>query len=199
MYRDAVFREAVTAAVTRAEERTDAELVVVAAGRSGSYLDVALWVGVGLAMVVLAVLIYGPWDVDAALLPLDIGVPLALGVFGANRSPRLLRLLTPRRRQDRQVATAAHAAFVEEQVHGTKRRTGVLVYISDLERRVHVVPDHGVEACVPPGEWNRIRWDAKTVEGVVAGLDAAAALLSRCVPALADNPDEIPNAPRIRS
>jgi len=199
MHRDAQFREAVTAAVTRAEQRTDAEFVVVAAGRSGSYLDVALWVGVALAAVTLATLVYGPWLVDPAWIPLDLAIPFAIGAFGANRSPRLLRLLTRAARQDRQVVTAAHAAFVEEQVHGTQRRTGVLVYVSALERSVRVVPDHGIEGRVPPGEWNRIRWDARSLAGFLAGLDAAAGLLARCVPALADNPDEIPNAPRIRS
>lgn len=199
MHRDARFREAVTAAVARAEERTDAELVVVAAARSGSYRDVAIWVGVALAAVAMALVLYTPWAFDAAWLPLDVGLPLALGAVGAHRFPWLLRRLTSRARRARQVATAANAAFVEEQVHGTRRRTGVLVYVSALEGLVHVVSDHGVDACVPPGEWNRLRWQARSLEEFVAGLEAAADLLSRHLPALADNPDEIPNAPRIRS
>lgn len=199
MHRDARFREAVAAAVSRAEERTDAELVVVAAARSGSYRDVALGVGLALAALVMAVVLYAPWEFDPLWLPLDVGLPLALGAVAADRAPWLLRLLTPRARRARQVATAARAAFVEEQVHGTRRRTGVLVYVSALEQRVEVVCDHGVDACVPPGAWNELRWRARTLEELLAGLEAAGALLARYLPALADNPDEIPNAPRIRS
>lgn len=198
--RDARFREAVEAAVTAIEERSDAEIVVVAARRSGAYQDVALWAGLALGFVVLLLVVYAPWDFSATWLPLDLVAAVGLGGWMAHRSDRLLARITPRARQRRQVADAATIAFHEEQVHATRRRTGVLVYVSALEAAVHVIRDHGVDAHVPAAEWNRLRWEANDLDGFLAGLAAAGDLLARHVPAIAsDNPDEIPNAPRIRS
>ena len=101
---------------------------------------------------------------------------------------------------------AAHAAFHEEAVHGTRGRTGVLVYVSALEDAVVVLPDGGVEAHVPGAELAAIRWGEGadraapgSLEAFLAGLEALGAVLAAHVPPLeGDNPDEIPNAPRVR-
>ncbi|RME25398.1 MAG: hypothetical protein D6798_09055, partial [Deltaproteobacteria bacterium] len=97
-------------------------------------------------------------------------------------------------------------AFHQELVHATRNRTGLLIYVSALEKQVLVLPDVGLDARVPRAEWNGLAWGPASdphhphdLDHFLAGLRAVGEILARHVPALDDNPDEIANAPRIRS
>ncbi|MCB9764913.1 MAG: hypothetical protein H6739_34370 [Alphaproteobacteria bacterium] len=199
IHTDARFAEAVETAVTRLETLTDAELVVVAAPRSGSYRDVvAISAGV-VSFVFLLLAVYSPWAFSPLWLPLDLAVVGGLTAWVVARAPGLTRRLVSARRRKAQVDDAAAAAFVQEQVHGTRNRTGVLIYVSALEAEVRVLPDHGLDGRVPRGEWNRIRWHATALDPFLKGLEQVGDVLARHVPPVeGDNPDEIPNAPRVR-
>ena len=112
------FADAIEAAVTRIETTTDAELIVVAAPRSGSYRDVSfLSASIG-SLATLLLLLVVPYDVHPWFLPLDL--VLSWLFFGWVFSGRwILRWLVPRKRQRRQVSEAAHAEFHREIVHAT--------------------------------------------------------------------------------
>jgi putative membrane protein len=204
LHTDARFGEAIERAVTEAEAKTDAEIIVVAASRSGSYRDLALMVGALVSILALAFLLFSPRAYSPYFIPLDLAIVMTLATWTADRSPAFLRLVASRARQDRQVKEAAAAAFHTEAVHGTRGRTGVLVYVSAFEDRVEVIPDAGIAARVPQGEINTVRWSGDgrspgTLEQFVAGLQALGAVLAARIPALHDNPDEVANAPRIRT
>jgi len=202
---DARFVESVSAAVAEIEESTDAEVVVVAAGRSESYAAVSLLVGAGAAWLALLFLLFSPFHFSGVWMPLELPVVGGLVAWLTHRSPGLLRVLVPPGRRHAAVARAAAAAFHEEAVHGTRNRTGVLIYLSALEDRVVVLPDGGIDARVPHGEWNALRWGEKAdpkapgdLDHFLSGLRAAGTVLAKHVPALGDNPNEIPDAPRVR-
>ena len=199
IYRDERFEEAVEAAVGEAERAADAEIVVVAAGRSGSYRDLAISGGFAASLALLLVAVFSPWHFDERWLAADM-LLLALGVsWTLRRWPAALRLLSGADRRRAQVLEAAAAAFHQEQVHATRGRTGLLIYLSALEDQVAVIPDHGVAARVPQAVWNDLRWDTRHLDGFLEGLRACGAVLAEALPALdGDNPDEIPNTPRVR-
>ena len=113
--------------------------------------------------------------------------------------PAVKRALTPRAMRQREVLRAARATFVERGVHRTRDRSGVLVYISWLEREVELVVDTGVERALP-GE---VRNDAvRSLTAAISGGGAAVARqLERFAPALAaamprrdDDVNELPDA-----
>jgi putative membrane protein len=206
LHTDARFGEAIERAVHEAEARTDCEIIVVAASRSGSYRDLALAVGAVDALAALVFLLFSPVAFSPIHIPFDLVLVLVLSTWVVDRSPRLLRLFATRKRKDRQVEEAAAAAFHQEAVHGTRGRTGVLVYVSALEDRVEVIPDAGVAARVPQGELNKVRWgpnpDGRTpgdLPQFLDGLKQLGAVLGTRIPALAHTPDEVANAPRIRT
>ncbi len=200
IHTDARFADAVEQAVTRLERNTDAELVVVAAPQSGSYRDLAMGFGVGLAGLLLLGAVFAPIVWDPHWLPAELVLLFFGGAWMAERMPVLLRLLSTEERRQEQVEVAAAAAFHLDQVHATRRRTGLLIYLSALERRVEVIPDHGLDALIPRGEWNAVRWDASTLEGFLASLEKAGEVLAGHVPPQDhEDEDELPNAPRIRS
>ena len=67
---------------------------------------------------------------------------------------------------DRNVRRRAEAAFLHEEVFRTRDRTGILILVSLLERRVAVLGDAGINAAVEQKEWDSI------VAGIVAGIRA---------------------------
>lgn len=206
LHTDSRFSQAVEAAVGRMEATTDAEVVVVAAPRSGSYRDLAVIVGAVMAWLVLLFVLFSPFHFSTAWIPLELPAVAIVATWAAHTRPGLLRRLASRRRQRAQVDAAADAAFHEEVVHGTRSRTGLLIYFSALEQRVVLRPDLGLDARVPGAEWNAIRWgtgadphDPHDLDHFLAGLEAVGAVLARHVPPTGTNPNEIADAPRIRS
>jgi uncharacterized membrane protein len=84
----------------------------------------------------------------------------------------------------------------------TERNTGVLVYVLWADKAVEIVADRGIARLVEQPVWDGVcREIAKAfgagqaVEGVVAGIGHISDELARHFPPLADNPDELANAP----
>lgn len=194
------FHDAIEQAVIRIEKTTDAELIVVAAPRSGSYRDVSfLCASVG-ALLTLLLLLVVPYDVHPWFIPLDL--VLSWLFFAWVFSGRwVLRWIVPGGRQARQVAEAAHAEFHREIVHATPHRTGVLVYVSALEGRVEILADLGVEGHIPPALWGDATsaFSHDDLDTFLAGLDRLGVTLSEHIPALETDLVDLPNAPRIRA
>lgn len=199
MKHDARFSEAVASAVTEIERTTDAELVVVAASRSGNYDDVSARGAALVALLTGVLLILSPFHVQLVWWAVDV---LVVGWLAERTLRRAgpVRWLTRKARRHEQVRAAAEREFVREAVHGTPNRSGILIYVSALEGRVELIPDLGVDGMVPQAELAAVRdaLDAHTVEGFVAGLHALGEVLSRRVPSRPDSDAfDLPNEPRV--
>jgi putative membrane protein len=195
---EARFASAIEAKVTEIEKTTSAELVVVAAPRSGSYADVALAAGCTSGFLALLFLVFSPLSFSAGWLPLDFAIVALLAWYFVRNSSRLTRLLCTRARRSRQVKDAATVAFVEEAVHGTRQRTGVLFYWSELEGELFLLRDHAVDGKVPGAEWNAVPRKPRTLDEFLEVMSTCGRVLAAHLPPVGDNPDEIPNAPRVR-
>ncbi len=168
--------------------------------RSDGFLHADLIAGILAALAGLTVLLFSPRPFALVWFVID---PLLAGVLGgilASRLPAVRRALTFQRVRRRQVETAARATFVEKGVHATTGRTGVLVYISLLEREAAVIHDLGVETLATTDGWRLAVEEIE--EAVRRGEDGVAvAALMRALgdvlaPALvrgADDVDELAN------
>lgn len=193
-------KAALAQAVREVESRSSAELVVAVRPKSGSYLHADLIAGSAAAFASLAFLLFSPWEFGLFWLLFD---PLAAGLLGglaASRSPGLRRLLTPRAVRRRQVETAARSTFVENRVHRTAGRTGILLYISVLEREAVAVPDLGVETVAATESWKRTVQDIEDAvrrgeDGaqVARRITALAAVLAPSLVRGAEDVDELAN------
>ncbi|MGC6511085.1 MAG: hypothetical protein ACON4U_21895 [Myxococcota bacterium] len=192
--------------VEMAEQETHAEIVVVLAHRSGPYWSTALATSIALAYLFLLVALFSHIEVSPLVLVIELPLLMTAVAYGAYHSSSLMRQLTPKSRQHKQVKTAAHAAFYEESVGGTKNRTGVLVYLSILENRVAVVADRGVLGTIPEGELEAIRWSPDAINphtlgqlpDVLSGLSELGALCKTHLPNVGATDNEIPNTPVVR-
>ena len=135
------FREAIQAI----EKVSAAEIVVVVRPRLRRWWGGNALVG---ALVMVAVLAFQLFSEDYEFELWTIAVaPLLAAIIGAMLVELIApvdRLLTPRSLRDAFAREAAHAAFYEHGVHGTKGRTGVLVFISLHERKIRLVGDLAV-------------------------------------------------------
>lgn len=192
----------VEALVREVEAGTSAELVVVIAGKSSPYRGVIGWALGVPALVATAFFCWSPWVFDDSWIPVDVLLVSAAvaGLVGTSYGAR--RLLTPRRERDRCVALAADAAFWQEAVHATKARTGILVYVSLLERSVAVRADLAVASSVPAAAWNAalkgVQAPYSTPDEFAAAFHALGAVLAEHLPRAHDDENESPDAPRVR-
>jgi putative membrane protein len=197
----------VTRAVEEAEGNTSAEVVVAIHPQSGQYRDVDYLFGGLVALAGLLFIVFNPWTLHPAyLLPVELGVLFAIGSLGCSVCPPLRRLLTTRKRREAQSRAQAATLFVEEGVANTRARTGVLVYLSLLERQVEVIADVGITNGVQPEAWSACRFELKEIarapdvgQALLDGIARLGTVLSAPLPPGEDNPDEIPNRPRTKS
>jgi putative membrane protein len=198
-------------AVVRAESRTSAEFVCVIATESGRYEGARALVGLVAALSGLAAAdavwsaASGPssWPafVPVAVQAAGVAGGFALGEFVAARARAMKRLFVSTREMEEEVARAAAAAFVRSRVATTKERTGVLVYVSLLERRIVVLFDEAARAAAKDGFASTLC--ASAVDGLkrggradvlVAFIDAVADELAPKLPPRGRAADELPNA-----
>ena len=199
VHADTRFSEAVAAKVGELEQTTDAEVVVVAAERSGTYRDMAQMLGGLTSLVTLGVLVLLPWTVHGVLVVFDLALVWGLVAWLAS-GHRLSAHLAGAERRQAQVRQAAAAEFHLEAVHATPRRTGLLVYVSAWEGIVELIPDVGLEARIPRGRWVEAtqHLTTDTLDGFLAGLDAVGSVLAEHLPSSGPRDVTLPDAPRIR-
>lgn len=191
-------------AVTEAEKHTRAELLVVINRQSGSYADREL-----LFAVVTGVLLHSSMILseqvfpDTWLLPCTI-LAGALAFALARLLPPLRRALVTAARRQHQVLVGARNAFCALEASATRERTGLLIYVSQFEDRLFLLPDYGLESKVEPAAWQRLLEQigppsrhADLAAALEQFLRQAGDLLARAFPPGASNPDEIPNHPHL--
>jgi len=155
----------VKAAVTEAEAKISGEIVVYYSSQSADYpqakyisaLFFIFLKAIGLLVMHEFILpgtylfIFHP--VVFTLILFMAGV---FGYFAASYLPFLKQWLVKKQVMANAVRLRSHAVFTEANVHNTKHKTGILIYISELEHRVEVIGDLGISAKVKETEWNGI-------------------------------------------
>ena len=164
-------------AISALEARSSAELVVSVRARSAAYLHTHILIGVLAGLGTLAFLLFSRYPFALHWFLVDPVLIGGLVALAASRLPPIRRALTPAPMREARVRIAASALFFDKGVHHTRERTGILLYVSLLERRALLIADAAVEREVPRREW---RAAAAAIDRVVAsggdGVELARAL-----------------------
>lgn len=160
-------------AVSIAEEKTSGEIVPYVVSKSDDYEE-AEWRGGFICVVVfLAVVVVlheftdiwppveWPSMVLAGLLTGIIGILLVKFI------PAVKRVTAGQSLMEERVGSKAAEAFLSEEVFQTRDRTGILLFLSLLERRVVVLGDAGINAKVEEGAWSKVV--EKILQGIRSG------------------------------
>jgi putative membrane protein len=197
-------RERVQAAMREAEQRTVGEIVAVVLERSdahpaANWLSALLFALVGTAL--LSLHLPAEVTLDRPLY-LTLG-QLACGLVGylcARGLPGFQRLFV---REGRATEVSEEQAFQEFYGHGlqkTEAATGVLIFVSLLERRVVVLADEGIAAKVEPELWAGVDRAVlqgvargRLADGLVEGVSLAGEVLAREFPWSEGDRNELPD------
>lgn len=193
-------QQRIETAVKAAETKTSGEIVPMIVDESYEYPRAELIGGVTLALATGLLVSWAFGDESIWwFLPVFI-----VGFFGfqqliRNWSDLKRKLISPDELTE-EVREKAMVSFVEQGLHETRDKTGILILISLFEHRVQVLADSGINAKVPEQTWDEI------VEMIIRGLksdDACSAVckaVERCGELLQENfpikendTDELPN------
>jgi len=195
--------EALAKAVRDIEKGTDAEIIIVVRGRSGTYRQADYLFGALMAFAGLLFVLFSPFDFRTFWVPFDvIGLFLA-GAFVSSRSDLIRRSLTTRKFRAQAARTGAAAMFYDAGIANTQAENGLLIYLSLLERRLEVIADRGILKAVPPLEWNNSVYELKKIarqpdpDSLVQAARDLGTLLAAHLPATGENPNELADGPRI--
>lgn len=132
------------------EAGSRAEIVLAVRPRSDSYNRGPLLFGVVVAWSVLGFELFSPYEFPLDAIFLEPAVIGSCAAFLAASIPAFTRILASPGKRRASVERAARAAFQERGVGLTRERSGMLVYLSLLEREAFIVADKGITDVVPP-------------------------------------------------
>lgn len=209
-------RDRIQAAVKSAETRTSGEIVACLMSQSDRYGVAYLRAAVLCASIaVLSILVVqrvnAGWSLGW-LYASEAIVALAVlaGLLGAAATavwPAFRRAMSGSARLRRMTRLQAYRTFVNESVFATENRTGILLFVSEFERRVEVLADAGINEVVAPDAWHevvellvlRLR-EGRVVEGFEHAIRRCGKILhEQGVEVKPHDRDELPDELRIRT
>lgn len=196
------FMSKVRSRIAEYEKRTSVEFVPVLVGSSSTYsAERAVFGVVGAYLFLLVGLFFFPWSWPW-LAASSVGVLAA--IWAMSHVPSLFRLMVAKSQRNREVEEAAFRAFISEEVFSTAHRTGVLIFISELEKAVFILADVGLRERVKDHEWRDLahglaRDFSKKSSGetFLLALDELMKRLEKDFPPSEQNPNEL--ADHVRS
>lgn len=218
-------RAKVKAAVRSAERRTTGELYCVIAEESSDYRETPfIWAGLAALAAPAILLLAGvevsvpdafvPWTAAQAgaaaeqavrgaltmALVLQAGLFVAVAAIGSITPFR--RFMTPRSVKQDRARRRAEELFLAKNLHQTRERTGVLVFVSLAEHAAEILADEGISAVVEQAEWDAAvaalvaeARAGRPADGLAKAVEMVGDILARRFPADAtDNPNELPDS-----
>ena len=216
---------AIEAAVRKAEAATTGEIYCIVTEESAHYSEIVVAWATMVALLGPAVLLlagvhvtipdlFSSWSasdvgaaIETAVRRALIGAIVVQGVLFVLTAaivsiPGVRRALTPRGLKRLRVQRRAAEQFIAKNLHATRERTGVMIFVSLGERMAELIADEGIADHVDQHVWDKAMTaltDGLKHGRVEAGFEAAVGLcgevLAAKFPARAgDNPNELPDA-----
>lgn len=203
--------------VAKAETKTTGEIALAVTAESARYsvfeLMAALCVGVLVFAIMLPLsgaiqqmLDKIMWGASVWHLPAFFGITcfgVTILLFWVANVPAVDRLIIPVSVRRQTVYNRALRHFVESGVYATENRSGILVFVSYMEREVRILADTGISEKIAPELWNLIAQDLAAGLGTDDATGAFVRAVERCGELLAQhfpapsqpeaNPNELPD------
>ena len=193
-------KERLKATVHEVESKTIGEIVVMVVDHSDHYIEAEVFGGIllGSLLSLIATLLYFHSSIWSY-------VPLSFLFFFPcrflfQRVDILKRLFIGIRKKEEAVRLRAERAFFERGLYKTKKNTGVLFFLSLLERKVWVLADKGIYEKMNQKTLNRFANEVsrgikenQACEALSKAIQEIEVLLSQHFPITPDDTDELPN------
>lgn len=145
--------------ISRVEESTSGEIVPVIVKRSSTVGHVPLTLTLLITLLlVIAELPFSDWlwvTPWVYLWPVVIVVIYYVShILG--KIPWIQKILVPERDEVSQVHQRAHLEFYTNRIHRTEAGTGVLIFVSVMEKKAVVLADDGISKKLPKETWDQV-------------------------------------------
>jgi putative membrane protein len=191
-------RATIAGAINRAEKRTSGEIVVVVTNASGGYFAAGvMWSALAALLVPWPLIYLTKWPVEHIYLA-QLGV-FAIGAV-LTQWETLRFALVPRVVKRARAHRKAVEQFLAQNLHTTRRRTGVLIFVSFAEHYAEVIADEGIYQKVLPVAWEgvvdtltRHLGRGSRTEGFLGAINSCGAILAEHFPPGLHDANELPN------
>lgn len=192
--------ELIRRAVSEAEAHSSGEIATMVVAESDRYLEaerlgallLAALLGVLLSVALHHVTI---WTYIPVVCLLFFPMLALLHYF-----PRFKLSFVSARRQAEMVRERALQAFFEKGLYRTREATGILIFISRLERKVWILGDRGIDAKIPSGSWQALAdqlaaglREGRAAEALCQVVAGCGVELARHFPRRSDDTNELPD------
>jgi len=193
-------RERIKKATIDVESRTIGEIAVRVGDHSSEYREAEIVGGIfigSLVSVIISALFFhsSMW----------FFIPIAFLFFFPSqllfkKMPFLKHVFVGKKRKEKAVMERALKAFYEKELYKTKENTGVLFFLSLLERKVWVLADKGIHGKIHQPTLNKfasvvskgIR-EGRACDALIEAIQEAGELLAKHYPIKAGDTDELPD------
>ncbi len=224
-YRESVLKKArvteeelvaVAMKVAEVEQKTNGEIAVAITPESHDYSFWELLFAVLSGAVVFSGMLMfanyiNPWiesffwgEVSSWVIPFFYGAitffAIALLFFAANM-PWLDRIVIPLKNRRYAVHLRAVRHFADSGVYATKEHSGILIFVSLLEREVQIIADSGICSKIEQSQWNKIATDlaqgfnaqekGSSGKALLTAVTKCGDLLATYFPPEKENPNEL--------
>jgi len=184
--------------IKEVESRTDAEVFTVLARESDNYLYISTLWAAFLSLLLAPLMQFLPWWIDyQQAFTLQWILFIALAVLFRWR--RLTMLLVPKRVKYWRASNLARRQFLEHELHSTKGRLGLLIFVSLAEHYVEILADRGLAEHITDESWQEVVENFiseikknKTPEAYIHCVERCGELLQEAAPATVIK-NELPN------
>lgn len=177
-------------AVKRLEAKTSGEMVPYIVPGSDNYVEGTLYMIlsfliIGIVMVMGASLVWLlPPGITIIEILVFLMVMMFIGFLMSFAFPMIRIQMVSNTTVERRVMQRAETAFLEREIFSTGKRIGILLFISELERKVIILADSGINQLVPVEEWQKIVdnllgfiKEGNTAAGIVNAIEQCTELL----------------------
>lgn len=192
-------------AIQRAESQSRGEIVMMLVKSSAFYWEnhlirIVIFLLAGSLFSFLESYFLGFSEVFSHLYRWQLGIT-SLGLWITSFS-EISRKLISQKTLQKKVQLRAIKEFFKQGLTKTKEATGILIFVSEFEKRVQILADSGINAKVDPKTWqkqvNEIVSGVKAKDSgkaVAKAIEEMGELLATHFPTRGENPNELPNRP----
>ena len=192
-------KKEIAQAIKQAEAKTRGEFITVIAHAADDYLYIpVLWAAL------IALLVPGAIQLGDCAWAITYSYEIQLASFAfcvlLFRWPPLKRYLIPKAVKYKRAHRLAQDQFFQQNLHHTKERTGILLFVSVAEHYVEIIADKGINDVVAAGAWDEVVADfvsqvkaGQVKTGFLNAVQACSTILEQHFPATGDVHNELPD------
>ncbi len=193
-------KERIRRAVEAAEQETSGEIATMVVDHSDRYHEAEVLGGVLVSGLVALIVAAASGHVSIwTYIPLVCILYVPARVLFI-RIPRLKHPFINKQRMMHAVRERAVRAFFEKKLHKTRDESGILIFISLLERKVWILGDRGVDRKIPHESWQALAGEVSAGIREGRGCEALCTVIAKCGKVLAahfpkkeDDTNELPD------